>query len=65
MVNYYRERNLIVRTDSFENDTYNIEKNVNKIVKKKEINDELWKKKVKKDKNNISKLTKNNFPKLR
>lgn len=53
MPSYYREGNLIVRSDSYEK------------LYKREIKNELWKKKVKKDNNDISKLEKNNFPKLR
>tara|TARA_B100000900_G_scaffold386034_1_gene376152 strand:+ start:474 stop:647 length:174 start_codon:yes stop_codon:yes gene_type:complete len=54
---YYREGNLIVRSDSYEKLDFKLNK--------REIKNELWKKKVKKDNNDISKLEKNNFPKLR
>ena len=57
MPSYYREVNLIVRSDSYEK--------LDSKLNKREIKNELWKKKVKKDNNDISKLEKNNFPKLR
>ena len=57
MPSYYREGNLIVRSDSYEK--------LDSKLNKREIKNELWKKKVKKDNNDISKLEKNNFPKLR
>jgi len=61
MPEFYQEGNLIVRTESYNESIH--KKNIKK--EKKELN--LWKIKVKnnKDENNINNLKINNFPKLK
>ena len=59
MPDFYSEGNLIVRTDSYEQGPPSPKKN----VPQKETN--LWKNKVKDEKNNKQNLTIDNFPTLK
>ena len=58
MPSYYSSGNLIVRTDSYD-------EIIHKKPEKKEIQLNLWKKKVSNEKNDINNLKKVNFPELK